>query len=251
PGNAEARAHLRKLQDEIRIERDMEELSSDHFKVKFEGAANFESGRLVLEGLERAYRKLAQDLDYEPEREVTALLYTDRGFHEVIHAPDWTGAIFDGKIRIPLGGLDRASKSEVESLVLHEYTHAVVHHMTKGGCPAWLNEGLALYQSERDKFNQKAVFRFRIRHRGQDVLALSDMEDGFLGFDGETARAAYNQAFNVVAYLVSVYGYSEVRRLLLAFGAGRTVEEGVAEVLGVPYDEFEGAFQRYMFNWEE
>jgi len=72
------------------------------------------------------------------------LLYAKTAFKTVTQAPEWAGGLYDGKIRIPVGGLTTAEEAVgLQSVLVHEMTHAFLFRMAPVGLPLWFNEGLA------------------------------------------------------------------------------------------------------------
>jgi hypothetical protein len=54
----------------------------------------------------------------------------------------WAVGAFDGTIRIPMRGA-LENQRELERILSHEYTHALVRQLSPRPVPVWLNEGLA------------------------------------------------------------------------------------------------------------
>src|SRR5205814_97190 len=79
-------------------------------------------------------------------------------------APSWAGALNDGKLRIPIGGVD-AMNPELGRVLEHELTHSFIRSMARGRCPTWLNEGLAQLMEPRSAamFSQELVPLFKER----------------------------------------------------------------------------------------
>lgn len=102
---------------------------------------------MVIQLLEQAYQEIGRTFSYYPDRTILAVLYTDQQFRDVTQSPAWTKALFDGKIHLPIGG-PIENEALLKKVVYHEYTHALVHQLSRGKTPTWLNEGLALYFEE-------------------------------------------------------------------------------------------------------
>ena len=73
---------------------------------------------------------------------MVVILYPSRQFQEVTREPASVSGLFDGKIRIPLGGV-KALNPPLRAVLVHELTHAFVAGKSAGNCPRWLQEGLA------------------------------------------------------------------------------------------------------------
>ena len=102
----------------------------------------------MLKALERAYNRVGTDLSYYPSVRVPVILYTKKDYRSLTASPEWSGGLYDGKIRLPIGGAAHMTPM-LRGVLFHEYTHVVVRELTKGNCPSWLNEGLAEYSGRR------------------------------------------------------------------------------------------------------
>ena len=96
----------------------------------------------MLDYLEEQYWQITETFRHSPPQPITVQLFPEREFRSVTLAPDWAGGVYDGKIRVPLGGLTRLTP-DARRVLVHELTHAVVHSKSRGGAPRWLHEGLA------------------------------------------------------------------------------------------------------------
>jgi len=124
--------------------KEMEELGlakSMHFRVEFEGRPNRNDVLEALSVLEVAYDSLCHLFDFHPENKMHVVLYQSSEYQGVGPRPEWVGAVFDGKLRIPL---DMMQYRELyRPVIFHELTHAFVRAMTRAKVPLWLNEGIA------------------------------------------------------------------------------------------------------------
>ena len=76
--------------------------------------------------LESDYDDLARDLGNPPRDNILVTLYTEQAFFDVTHAPSWSGAINDGKLRIPVSGL--SSMTPGAGACAEARTRALIHH---------------------------------------------------------------------------------------------------------------------------
>jgi tetratricopeptide (TPR) repeat protein len=137
------RAAMEKAEREMAVASDFTKNRSRFFNISMEGDTldtTLESGILGL--LEESYGQLKRRFDYEPNEKISAIFYTRDTFFNITNAPSWAGALNDGKLRIPVGGLKEIN-DELSRTVMHELTHSFVFFKARGKCPTWLNEGLA------------------------------------------------------------------------------------------------------------
>jgi len=96
----------------------------------------------LLDVLNQAYVEVGMNLNSYPPGQIPVLIYTRRDFSRITASPGWAAGLYDGKIRIPLGGVNRVS-APLRAILFHEYTHVVVRTLSGNRCPTWLNEGMA------------------------------------------------------------------------------------------------------------
>src|SRR5207247_102322 len=102
----------------------------------------------LLATMENQYQDLGRQLSYEPAENIIVILYRQREFVDITEAPSWAGALNDGKLRIPIGGVT-GMNPELARVLKHELTHSFLQSLAAGHCPAWLNEGLAQMMEPR------------------------------------------------------------------------------------------------------
>lgn len=239
PAVAEMAAKIRR---ELAAEEGFFEASTSHFIVKYEGYELPAVSKIVMIMCEEAYIEVGRSLGYYPAEPVTVLLYTNEQFQDVTRSPSWAGAIFDGKIRVPAKGLG-ARDGVLERVVLHEYTHAVVHDLARGRAPVWLHEGLA-QSSEGDHYGRRALAKAVVAAGGP--WPLDAMSGSFLQLPPAKARLAYAQSYLAVDYLGDDYGPYAVRELLRKLGNGDSIETAIEGVTYKRMDGFESGFEDWV-----
>lgn len=231
-GASEAAAKLKK---ESQLEEGMGRAEASHFLVKFEGGENAEAGHLISLLLEEAYVKVGSDLGFYPEDRIEALLYSKEQFRDVTMSPAWAGALFDGRIKIPAGGVNEKTEA-LEKVVYHEYTHAVVHRLSKGRSPIWLNEGIAQYEEGKSTGAYSEVLR-GLAESGK--LSLRSLEGSFMGLNARNAQNAYLLSLSATERIIRDNGFSSVRRILEGVGNGESLDSAISSALYLSYDEME------------
>ncbi len=241
PSATALRARLDRIRREHRTEKDFNRDVTSHFLIKYEGREKIEAGRIILRILEDAYGEIGRALSFYPDREIQVILYSGQQFQEVTDAPGWSGGIFDGKIRIPIGGIEQESPG-LRRLLYHEYTHAAVRAITPR-CPTWLNEGLAQYfESKEIGAHQRDILR-RIAAEGK-LPTLTVLEGSFLGLGGGQAAYAYLVSLSSVRYMVDSFGMYRVKSVLDELGNNANISKAISSGILISYEEFERGWKR-------
>jgi hypothetical protein len=241
PSDAALKARLERIRREHRTEKDFSRDVTSHFSIKYEGRERIEAGRIVLRILEDAYGEVGRALSYYPEQEIAVILYSNQQFQEVTDAPGWSGGIYDGKIRIPIGGIEQETPA-LRRLLKHEYTHAVVRAITRR-IPTWLNEGLAQHFEGREIGpRQKDMLRRLVQSR--KMPSLRDLEGSFLGLNGTEASLAYLISLSAVVHMADRYGMYRVKMVLEELASGVDTGRAIDKALLISYEEFERGWLR-------
>ena len=115
--------------------------NSMHFRLEFDGGPSKKDVMEALAVLEVAYDSISNLFDFLPENKMCLVLYQDKEFQGMGPRPDWVGAVFDGKLRVPVNMM--AYREVYRPVLFHELTHAFVRAMTHAHVPCWMNEGIA------------------------------------------------------------------------------------------------------------
>jgi Flp pilus assembly protein TadD len=216
----EIQRFLERAERETAAEERFKEANSTHFTLRFEGqqvSAGF--GREILETLEAVHRELAAELQSAPRETILVILYTGQAFYDVTQAPSWTGALFDGKIRVPVEGLSSMT-AELRRVLKHEMVHSFIRARTLGRCPAWLNEGLA--QALEGRSSAGFAARLAEMMKSGRAPSLAALNEPFMKLEPELVPVAYGLSLAAVEMLRGRYGMGDLARVLdhLASGAG-------------------------------
>jgi len=241
PSDAALRSKVERIKKEHRTERDFNRDVTSHFTVKYEGRERIEAGRIILRILEDAYGEVGRALSYYPDQDVAVILYSGQQFQEVTDAPGWSGGIYDGKIRIPIGGIEQETPG-LRRLLYHEYTHAVVRAITRR-VPTWLNEGLAQYFEGRSIEPSGAIALRGMLSAGK-LPPLQALEGSFLGLNSSQAGLVYLISLSAVRHMADQYGMYRVKMVLEELAAGADMSKAVHTGLLVSYEDFERGWRR-------
>ncbi|HET9408268.1 MAG TPA: tetratricopeptide repeat protein [Candidatus Sulfotelmatobacter sp.] len=235
---------LAKAQREENAETDFVQRESSHFVLHYEGRQTSEAFRSqIIAALESDYDDLVRDLGSSPRDNILVTLYTEQAFFDVTHAPGWTAALNDGKLRIPVSGMSSMTP-ELAHVLKHELAHSFIGQMSAGRCPPWLNEGIAQFFEPRSLASDG--HQLAIRFSSQSYIPLNALEGTFMRFSGGQAAIAYAESLAAVAYINDSYGMGDIQRILQMLGQGSSTEAALRATIHSDYSQLEIDLGKYL-----
>ncbi len=218
---------------EERVEERYSERASSSFLLVYDGK-RLEPGveRTLLSGLERAYADLVQDLGSAPPSKVTVVVYAERDWRSATQAPDWSGGMFDGRVRVPAQGLSGVTPGLL-AVLKHEMTHAFVFARAGARAPTWLHEGLAQLEEGRSSAPFAAALVEARKAAGS--FGLARLEGSFQRFSGPQARGGYAVSLAAVEMLRDTRGPGAISHFVDRLGEGVPVEDAMRDALRADY----------------
>ena len=187
--------------------------------MRYDGDAHEDVGREVLRVLDRHYATLVRTFSHQPAAPIPVILLTRQSYYDSTGAPAWSGGQyddFDGRVRLPIGGLTASLAADLDDTLLHELTHAFVADLSRGVAPRELHEGLAqLMEGKR--------FQAVLGEQGSRALA-----DGRL----RGVSAFYLSALGLVEDLVGQRGQGGINEVLRAMAETGNSDEAFRRVYG-------------------
>ncbi len=242
--DATVRQLLAKAQRENAVESDFSQGESSHFSLHYEGQQTSEALRTeILAALESDYDDLARDLGTPPRDNIQVTLYTEQAFFDVTHAPSWSGAMNDGKLRIPISGLTSVTP-ELARVLKHELAHSFINQLSGGRCPPWLHEGIA--QLLEPKSLGSDGHQLALLFKQQQDIPLNVLEGSFQGFSGAQAYLAYAESLAAVSYINDSYGLGDIQRILQLLSQGSSTEAALRATIHSDYGQLESELARYL-----
>jgi len=230
-------AMLDKTRRELNAEANFTERDTGRFTLRYEGSVTKDTLRQqLIAALDKDYNELSSELGISPVQNIPVILYTEQAFFDVTQAPTWTGALNDGKLRIPIRGVDYITP-ELARVLKHELTHSFINQAAAGRCPQWLNEGIA--QMEEGRTLEGHGRRLAQVYKDGEQLPLSVLEGSFMKYSATEALVAYDESLAAAIYIRDNYGTSDLRRLLERVGQGGTFEQAMTDILHLDYARFE------------
>jgi tetratricopeptide (TPR) repeat protein len=252
--DADVQAALEKALQDKQEEESYKENESSHFKLRYNGAAEPTLARDVLRTLEMHFAAIESELNYTPPESIGVILYTQEAFTDITRAPAWAGALYDGRIRVPVQGLTSVDQ-ELSRSLKHELTHSFIAQKTRGTCmglkescaikaPTWIQEGMAQWM-EGYRSGQNAGVLVSDYSEGHAV-PLGQLEGDWTRMKADDARYAYAWALANVEYLVEKDGMGDIERILDRIGTGMATEAALKEVLHSDYNDLMQSTAEYL-----
>jgi Flp pilus assembly protein TadD len=237
-------ALLQKVDRETKAEAEFRQQETLHFVLRYEGSQVPDNLRNeILAALEEHYKTLQNDLGSAPRNAISISLYTQEAFFDVTQVPAWTSALNDGKLRIPISGITSATP-ELVRVLRHELTHSFIQQITHGNVPQWLNEGLA--QLEEPKSTAPLGVRLASLYAAGQQIPLNRLEGSFLSYGQAEASVAYAESLAAVEYIRTIYGMSDVARILVRLGQGESIEAALHNTIHGGYAQLENEITGYL-----
>ena len=235
---------LSKAEREQSAESEFSQGESAHFTLHYEGHQTSEALRSqILQALESDFDDLVRDLGNPPRDNILVTLYTEQAFFDVTHAPTWSGAMNDGKLRIPITGLNSLTP-ELAHVLKHELAHSFITQLSAGRCPPWLHEGIAQFLEPKSLAGEghQLAQLFKSQHN----IPLNVLEGSFLQFSGAEAYVAYAESLAAVSYINDLYGMSDIQRILQRISQGSSTEAALRATIHSDYGQLESELSRYL-----
>jgi tetratricopeptide (TPR) repeat protein len=234
-------AGVRDTLDRWKREKDLHERMrlevGDHFTVSFEGPEDAAMAAQALESLNKAFWRISEVFGTFPAKSIPVVLYSGEQFSDITRSPKWAAAAFDGIIRIPMRGAGEKGE-DLDRVLAHEFSHALVRSLATRGLPTWLNEGLAsVLESDDLSWATSTVEKL------PKLPSLTTLSGPFGKLSGADAQVAYAASAIAAKRLLDEAGGAAIANLLRDLGEGVEFESAFLHRIQRSLAEFEAAFQ--------
>jgi len=250
PGRQTLLAKLEKARREESIEQSFQRTDSRHFSLSFPPGTSRRSLSTVLNILERAYMQVGNRFDGTyPPTPIQVIVHNAKGFADVTQMGEHVGALYDGKIRIPLLDLqgNMLAEDELERRLFHEYTHVVVRHLAANNVSWWLNEGLA--ETFSREFGDTQLHVLLPASEQGALFSLASLHASQLErLDYDNLRLAYAQSHASVNYLWTRYGRQKLRAMMSSLAEGIEPQTALEMHYRLTYEQLEAEVMRSLMR---
>ena len=218
-------------------------LDSQHFMLYYDEGQLYQA-EAVRQSAEAAFLRIQGLLGWSPTDHIPIYLYSDRGEfrrdagikRQELVVGVATSA--DSAIRIDASEIF----ASVDSIIGHELTHIFLFRYLGSAVqslPLWMNEGLA--QEAGGSPRSAAGGAVVTAYKEQRLYRLEDLRDRFPRDD--TGHVAYDEAQDVVGYLLDRGGWPRIRAVLNQLKQGLSFEVALHQGYGIDVRELDGAWR--------
>lgn len=235
-------AKITKAKKELKHDEKLSDKISCNFVLKYDQDDAY-SSELVLHSLINSYNELAYDFGLYENSEFTVILYSNEDFTNILNVPSWAAAIYDGKIRIPFQYAS-LNIDELESIIRHELTHAILHRIAGNNVPAWLHEGIAQYKDGVDDSEVRNTLKYAVTNNL--LIRITHLKAGFVNLDNSQVKIAYAESLNFIEYLIDNYGFYTILDILNNFSNYSSLDELFTSVYNLDLSQLENSWQEQL-----
>jgi len=237
PANLAIRERLEAWRNEAAMPQSSQAIKDDRFAIRFDGPVQEKLAARATSVLGAAFWRIGKGLGAYPSAPINVILYSERQFHDITGAPEWSAGGFDGQVRMPVRGASQ-NLQEFDRVLTHELTHAMLKSLAPRNLPVWLNEGLAMHFEGRDGLRSgRRLAAARV------FVPLEMLRGSFGGLDAAQAALAYEESAFATRALIDRIGLSGIGLLLQDLDAGQSLEQAI-ERFGVTFEAFEADLMR-------
>jgi tetratricopeptide (TPR) repeat protein len=241
--NPQVAMSLERAERDQAAEAESHQGETSHFVLRYQGGATPALAGEILSTLEEHFRTLQTALDFTPVEPIGVVLYTKQEFRDITLAPSWAGGLNDGRIRVPVEGLNSVT-AELSRVLKHELTHSFVYQMSLGRCPTWLNEGLAQWmEGKRSGENAKGLI---LAYERKQYIPLERLSGPWNSFPAPVAGYAYAWGLAAVEFIMSRSGAWGISRLFANFNSASSFEAAMGAALQTNYEDLERGTVDYL-----
>ncbi len=203
-------------------------------------------GQELLNGAVESLTRLEENVGVELEKPIKIIVYQSKA--DMQEALISQGTVFEEQI-ITLGTvvapdivLLHGTHQEVDVTIAHELTHVVVGLVTENpyaDIPAWLNEGLAMYNEGELRSGNAQALKKAIRENSLiSVRSLTSMTG-----NPDEVNLFYGEVYSLVEFLLKTYDKEKMSELLRVFKEGSLADDALMEVYGFDQDELDAQWR--------
>lgn len=200
-----------RIQREMDADKSGEKSYGMRFLLRYDNAvASPELARSMVDVLEQEFSRISFQLGCPADERIITIVQSREAYRQTTGAAEWSGGIYDGKIRIPLARTATID-AETRQTFAHEIVHACMANI--GRWPTWLHEGVAQKLSG-DTLRPAQREMLKTLARAGQLPKLEDLENGWSALNTKQAAVAYTLALAATELFVQQHGDLALRNLM-------------------------------------
>ncbi|MFN8470685.1 MAG: peptidase MA family metallohydrolase [Anaerolineae bacterium] len=227
-----------------------QEASNDRVTVFWYGQSD-RFGQQVLDWATQGLDRLEKTFGIKMSYPIHVVVYGSKDDMSKALAP--RGAVFDGgatvlgEARSQYGTLLMLNAADARTTLWHELGHLVLHDRVKGpfesSLPAWVDEGLAMY-NESDDPNDSYKRALDQAVSRDDVFRVRSMTSP----NGVPSKVGiwYGQARSIVTYLLETGGKDKLIQFVDLLGKGSRTDDALKKVYGFDQDQLNDQWRQWV-----
>ena len=182
-----------------------------------------------------------------PRFRATVKLMDEEDFYKETGAPRWTNAMYyRGEIIIPLEP-GKVDETNLIRSVKHEFTHAVIHALSDGKCPGWLDEGIAQWiEGDANPALKPALANWLQAHKPVPFRLL---QGGFTKLKAKMVPAAYAQSLFAAKDILNRKGKNKFTVYFENLRSGLTHPVAFQRSFGLSERSYEAQLASQLRSW--
>ena len=183
-----------------------------------------------------------------PQSSTTVVMIDSDLFYVKTASPNWVHALYHkGRIFIPITKDVPIDYVHLYRSLKHEYSHSVIHALSKGRCPAWIDEGLAQwFEGSSHKSNDYILADWLLTHH---PIPLNRLQKGFIALKKERAKVGYEQSLFAVQDLIDTYGIKRFGTFFALLREGKHPKRAFFKTFGLSEKEYEQRLDIKLHRW--
>ncbi len=228
------------------------ERETEHFTLRFRADEYEDLAEFSLNLLEEAHEELVSSFGFPALRQrIEVIFYKDRRDFSYAEpeAPIWAGAVFDGRIKIPLGQAyqNEAERSDLRRMLRHELVHALLSQaQSKRQRPGWLEEGLA----QRFECTTPCRVTSPLGSKWPAFRSFKELSQPYSQFLGEEVSLVYKQSLYFIRVIeadADFFGPEGLSRLIAQIREGKDSDSYLKPAFAVSDEQ---VYQRVLSFWQ-
>ncbi len=228
-------ALIKRVKKKISISNKQHIISYGAFNISYNPTISNATISSISSSLDNSLDKLVSKYGFEyPSSNIDINVYSSNNFKKMHNGPSWAGAVYDGKIRLPIDSSARSISNEsLERILRHELTHALLSNQSSSKrLPSWFNEGLAQYLECEGNCGSHISSVSKTRFLDPDIL-----NNSFMKLDKTTASLAYLQSLHLIRVLVERKGRGAISQIIESISTTSVNSDDLLAPIGMQFEE--------------